>query len=369
MFRYSLSAIAVLLFLLVTACSKDPDNTIKIAFTGPLSGEVANYGASAKNALQLALDEANASKSLEKKLVLTAFDDKCDTTLAKEIAETIVDQEFQFVVGPVCNEVAEVVLPIFNSAEILVISPAITKPSLTLSKKYPYFFRTISHDFKQGELQAKFLLKYGLRKIALVHDETVFGKSSSDSLRAKINKKVNVVLVESFALGTQDFSSLIAKIKQANPEIVVFSGSYADAAKLVTQTRLQGVATAFLGNDTLKDAKFIELAALAAEGFLLTAPVDSRNNPEYKKFFASYVQNFALEPSVYSLPAYVAVEIIKESLLLSPEASNKKLREILLTKEFSSAMGLIGFDENGDLANGGFDLYQIVNKKFEKFDI
>ena len=69
------------------------------------------------------------------------------------------------VIGHIYNNSTEAALPSYASANIPVISAASTNPNLTNEGKYPNFFRTISHEAAQAQLQVEFAVKaLGIKK-------------------------------------------------------------------------------------------------------------------------------------------------------------------------------------------------------------
>ena len=75
------------------------------------------------------------------------------------MAENMIAENVIAVIGHICSNSTEAALPSYASANIPVISAASTNPNLTNEGKYPNFFRTISHDASQAQLQVEFAVK------------------------------------------------------------------------------------------------------------------------------------------------------------------------------------------------------------------
>src|SRR6056300_379153 len=143
---------------------------LKIGVVGPYTGDMSNYGVSAKNGATLAIKHINAAGGvLDKELEVVSQDDACDSAKAAQVAEEMIAENVIAVIGHICNNSTEAALPSYLGASIPVISAASTNPNLTNDGKYPNFFRTISHDASQALLQVEFAVKaLGIKKAAVI---------------------------------------------------------------------------------------------------------------------------------------------------------------------------------------------------------
>ena len=124
---------------------------LKIGVAGPYTGEMSNYGISAKNGVTLAIKHINADGGvLGTDLEAVSQDDACDSVKAARVAENMIAENVIAVIGHIFNNSTEAALPSYASANIPVISADSTNPNHTNEGKYPNFFRTISHDASQA---------------------------------------------------------------------------------------------------------------------------------------------------------------------------------------------------------------------------
>ena len=124
----------------------------------------------------LAIKHINAAGgALGTDLEAVSQDDACDSVKAAKaarVAENMIAENVIAVIGHICNNSTEAALPSYASANIPVISAASTNPNLTNEGKYPNFFRTISHDASQAQLQVEFAVKaLGIKKAAVIFDQ------------------------------------------------------------------------------------------------------------------------------------------------------------------------------------------------------
>src|SRR3989339_2010788 len=87
--------------VIFSGCAKPDKNVMKIALAAPLTGDVAAMGQGMKRAVEIAVEEANASGKMPgMRYELAAFDDRADPKEAVNIANQIVsDPQIFGVVG------------------------------------------------------------------------------------------------------------------------------------------------------------------------------------------------------------------------------------------------------------------------------
>ena len=129
-------------------------DTIKIGVQGAHSGDLASYGVPSLNAAKIVIEEANAKGGvLGKKIELVSQDDQCKPELATNAATKLISDKVVAIMGPICSGATNASLPMYESANIISISPTATTPALTLEGKHPLFLRTVTTE---DGLHAKF---------------------------------------------------------------------------------------------------------------------------------------------------------------------------------------------------------------------
>lgn len=175
----------VALGISTVAYSNSWAENLKIGMVSPYTGEMSNYGISAKNGATLSIKHINAAGGvLGTKLEVVSQDDACDSAKAARVAEEMIAENVIAVIGHICNNSTEAALPSYLSANIPVTSAASNNPNLTNDGKYPNFFRTISHDASQALLQIEFAVKaLGIKKAAVIFDQGKYGKEMAGLVR------------------------------------------------------------------------------------------------------------------------------------------------------------------------------------------
>src|SRR5690606_761097 len=160
------------------------DNTVvKLGFAAPLTGPQSHYGEDMKNGLTLALEEAN-KQNIEldgkpAKFELVTRDDQADPRTAVQVAQQIVDEEVQGVLGHFNSGTTIPASRVYNDAGLPQIAMA-TSPEYT-QQGYDTTFRMMTSATQQGAAAGEFIVKdLEAKNIALIDDRTAYGQGLAE---------------------------------------------------------------------------------------------------------------------------------------------------------------------------------------------
>jgi branched-chain amino acid transport system substrate-binding protein len=167
-------------------------------------------------------------------------------------------------------------------------------------------------------------------------------------------KGMEVVLHETYAKGTSDFSGLLAKVKAANADVLGMAASALDGQIMVgRQMKEQDVSVKMFGIAQAV-AEFQEaLGPTADYAYGLSAWEPSLTNPGITEFVAAYQRDFQRVPSYHAAGAYGACQIFAEAARRAGSLDSDKLREELLKLKMKTVFSDYAVDERG---------YQTANK-------
>ncbi len=354
----------------------------KIGVIAPLSGDLSALGLGIRNSVDLAIRQANESNAIPGwKLELAAEDDEAKPDVGKNAATKLAgDDAVVGVVGTLNSSVAQSVQPVLAQANIAMVSPANTNPSLTRGpdlanpkRTYANYFRTCTTDDVQGPFAAKYLYDNGIKKVATIHDKKAYGQGLVTAFTEGFKKLGGeVVAAETINPDDKDFSAVINKVKGAKPDAVYYGGEYPQAGPMSQQMKAAGLNVPLMGGDGIKDDAFIELAGSTSEGDLSTsvgAPPESL--PSAKAFIEAYQAAGFKEPfAAYGAYSYDATNAIINALKVSLKdaADAKSARQgtidALATVSFDGATGPVAFDEFGDSTTKVLTVYKVSDGKW-----
>ncbi len=315
-----LGVMLVISLLSFTACGKSGGDTIKIAILAPLSGDVATFGQSTRDGAMMAIDEWNAKGGvLGQQIQVVVEDSQCNAEAAVSAANKVIDQDgVKFIIGEVCSSASIPISEIAMAKGVLQISPTSTNPAVTVDSRgntKSLIFRACFIDPFQGTAAAKFALENLNAKTA-----AVFLDQGNDYVRGLAEFFIaafeagggQVVVRETYTGDDSDFSAIISKAKDANPDILYLPDYYSTVNLIAAQARERGVTAAFLGGDGW-DSPDLDVKAL--EGGYFTnhySPEDPR--PEVQDFVKRYQAKYGSVPDALATLAYDATTVLLKGI-------------------------------------------------------
>ena len=356
-------SIPLFLLIFVTASTTFGADTIKIGVAGSHTGDLASYGLPTVRAAELVIKKVNAQGGISgKKLELLIEDEACKPELATNAATKLVSAKADAVIGHICSGATKAALRTYKDAGIIVISPSVTSPELTLSGQYPNFHRTIGPDNVQARLVVDFAFKtLKLKKFAVIHDKGDYGKGFAEYAKKMLEESpgAQVVLYEGITPGAVDYSAIVQKIKYSGADAVIYGGYHPEAASVVQLMRKRAMKTIFISDDGVKDQTFIKVAGQAAEGVYASGPKDTTNNPLAITAIAEHKKAYGSEPGAFYLNAYSAMLAVVNAITKAKSTEYTAVRKALRTYATDTPLGKIKFNDKGDAIGVGFSVYQV----------
>jgi branched-chain amino acid transport system substrate-binding protein len=352
--------------------------TIKIATQSPLSGPQAALGVGIRNGAELGLEQLGKTLTdMGFTVELKPFDDQAKPEVGSANAKNIIsDNDILCLVGHLNSGVALASLPDYQSASLVMVSPANTNPKITESG-YPNAFRIVGRDDVQGAVGEEFArTELKITSVYIIHDKTDYGQGVAEFFRQNAEK--NGIKVLGFE-GTEEksvFDSILTPIQAANPDLIYFGGIYDQAAPLFKQARDRGIKAAFLGPDGLDSPVLLEVAGDAVKGMYYTsvaAPVSQF--PDAAKFAEDYQAKYNEAAPPFSAQAYDAMGICIQAIANAAKAANgKPTRAQVLDamKSLGAYKGITGayeFNSKGDPVKGTYFVLQVSTEAGAPADV
>ena len=346
-------------------------DTITIGMAGPLTGDLAEFGAQLKRGAERAVADINkAGGVLGKQLKLEEGDDACDPKQAPIVANDLVSKGVVFVAGHFCSGSSIPASAVYHEEGILQITPASTNPKFTddaATSGWKTVFRTCGRDDQQGSFAGPWIAEHFKGKnVAVVHDKSPYGQGLADLTKAALNKAgLQEALYEAITPGEQDYTALITKMKQAKIDVIYFGGYHPEAALIVKQARDQGLMAPLLSGDSLNTQEFATLAGKASDGVMFTNAAEARNLPSA----AGVVKEFrdqGFEPEGYTLSTYAAVQVWAQAVAKAGTTDSAKVADTLRSQPWDTVIGKLGFDAKGDLTSATYVWYVFKDGKYSE---
>jgi branched-chain amino acid transport system substrate-binding protein len=344
-------SVVLLISMLLSACGgAGAQKELKIAILAPLSGPVPTFGVSTRDGALQAIEEWNAKGGvLGMKLVAIVEDSQCTPDPAVNAANKVIDQDkVHYIVGEVCSKASIPVSEIANAKGVVQISGTSTNPSVVRDANgnvKPYTFVACFNDETQGKVEAKFALDTLKAKTAFIlYDQANdYVKGLAEYFEANFTAGGGTIVgKETYTATDTDFGTILAKVAEANPDVVLLPDYY-NVVNLVTkQAKEKGITAPFLGGDGWDSP---DLDPVAADGGYFTnhySPTEAR--PAVETFVKNYKAKYNATPDALAALAYDATNILIQSIADAGADDPAKVKDVMAKGKFEAVSGTITFD-------------------------
>ncbi|SAL10936.1 extracellular ligand-binding receptor [Caballeronia peredens] len=339
---------------------------VKIGVAGPLTGSAAQSGKDDERGVRLAIEELNAKGfaigGKPVRFELISMDDQGDPKVGVNVAQKLVDDGVAAVIGHYNSGVSIPAARIYNDAHVVMMTGASSNPDLT-HLGYPYVFRLATNDNVMGGRMAVYSAKVlGAQRAAVIDDRTAYGTGVADVFIKTAQKEgLQIVAREYSTDKATDFKAILTQIKSRNPQVVFYGGYYAQAATLARQMSELGVAATLVGGDGICSPEFDKLSAGVADKRMFCAqggaPLDTL--PDGKTFRAKFKSTFSADVDTYAPAFYAATLVVADAMQKAGSAKPEVFVKTLRDQSFSSILGLVRFDANGDWIDAPVTVYRL----------
>jgi branched-chain amino acid transport system substrate-binding protein len=348
-----------------------------------LTGADADTAVRIKDGFLMAIDEANAKGGPGGYRVgVMMLDDGTATAGQYDPAQgatnarrMVADPTCVAALGPMSSTPGKAMAPIFSQGDLATITPTSTNPDITDPKfaslyrpgGKPIYFRTVTTDAYQGPNLANYFVDtLKVKSMFGLDDSGAYGIGIATAFENQAkNKGVTVMGHDRLDPKAADYSPVLTKIKELNPELIYYGGDAQAGVKLVKQSydivpkMLKGGGDGMYGPSILSGAGFP-----AANGWYCTVACphmiqETALGPWVKRFAAKY----SLQPSDYSITAYDAAQVAMDAIRRVADSgkpvTRDAVREALMTTKLQTLQGVVSFDANGDVTNHVVSIFQV----------
>jgi branched-chain amino acid transport system substrate-binding protein len=328
-----------------------PAEPIKVGVLGPLTGDVATFGASNRDGALMAFEEWNAKGGvLGRPVEWVLGDTQCDPKAAADVGKKVIDEDkVKYILGALCSSATIPISEYANEKGVLQISGTSTNPQVTVDKDgntKPYIFRACFIDPFQGTVMAQFALKnVGAKTAAVVLDVgNDYIKGLAEYFRQAFEAGGGQVVVwESFVKEDTDFSAILAKVKAANPDVFFIPTYYEKMNLIALQAKQKGITSVLLGGDGWDSPDLDRAAADGGYHSNHYSPEDSR--PIVQDFVARYEAKFGSVPDALAALGYDAANMLVQAIANAGVDDPAVVKDTLAALDYEAVSGRITFDE------------------------
>lgn len=338
-----------------------PTGPIKIALLIPLTGPFAMFGELQKNAFAIAYEDLEAEgKNIinGRKIELLITDTQSSKDIAKTAAERAISVDMVDMIGSVYSSAeGAAIAPVAEEYKVPVLINAASKDAIT-EQGYRWVFRANCPSSHYTDAPVEFFEQVLKPKTAaLVYENTDFGMSSAKGLRLRFEiLGIEIIHDEAYEKGGLDFTPMLAKIREKNPDLFYPVSYVMDAVKVSEDMKKLGlnIDCFFGGGAGYVMVEYVEALGKDTEGiFSTTLWVPSVNWPggvgrNSTDFANEYLKRFGKDPHYIAAQAYSSMYVIQDALSRAEEISHEGIRKALAETDKTFTMGPIKFESWSD---------------------
>ena len=345
--QLTLAATAVVLGL--TASAASAQEKIRIGVIVTTSGPPAALGAQVRDGFALAVKDLGGKMGGREVEIVNVDDELKPDGAVIKVKGLLEREKVDFVVGPIFSNILQAIHKPVTENKTFLISPNAGPSSYAGKDCSPFFYVTSYQNDQVHQVLGKVAQDRGYKRMYLMVPNYQAGRDSVAGF--KLDYKGEIIEESYLPLNTIDFQPELTKINSQKPDAVFTFMPGGLGVNLVKQYRQAGLAdripvlSAFTVDESTLPAQ--QDAAVGMFGGANWAP--NLDNPQSKKFVASYEAAYNSVPGTYAMQAYDAAMLIDSAVkAVKGNLSNKDAVSAALKKaDFTSLRGSFKFNTNG----------------------
>jgi len=321
-----------------------------------LTGNVATFGVSTVNGVELAFSEINAKGGvLGLPLKLIKADNKSDAGESTNVTTKLITQDkVVALLGPVTSTDTLAAVPVATQYKVPLLTTSATNTKVTVDdagKTRDYIFRTCFIDPFQGTVAGNFAAGTLAAKTAAIYIDknSDYSKGlAAEFKKAFVAKGGKIVSEEGFVTDDKDFRATLTKIKATKPELLFVPAYYEQDGLISKQARELGITVPIVGGDGWDSDKLLQIAGAAAlqNVFFVNHYSAADTDPKVVKFVTDYKTKYGSVPDALAALGYDAAYMIADAITKAGAADPAKIKDALAAvKGFTGVTGTISMDD------------------------
>jgi len=363
----------VTVFLLVSSflVVYGAEKPIKLGFFSPVTGPAASDGESCLQAAQLAVKLLNEGGGINGVPVeLVYYDDAFSPSQAVNIAQKLTTKDgVVAVVSGSYSHTTRASADTYQNAKITMISAYGVHPDIT--RAGDYVFRQSFVGTVQGRAAAEVAIKLlGAKKVSVIHVDNDFGTVLAKSFVEIAEKRdVKILSIDSFSMGEREFTPLLTKIKQENPDLLFMVAYPGEGSQIILQANAIGLNCQKLGTEGVDSTNgFLKVVGKNADGLVITTNLNrDSERPEVQNFINAFTVEYGYAPDMTGasvFDAFTVLGYVMKNYGTSPQEIQQGLYKV---KDFPAVTGIIkGYNELGEVTKT-VQVQKVVNGEFHYF--
>lgn len=344
------------------ASAAETSNEVHLAVASPVTGDSAEYGIHFNVGAEMAVEKINAEGGINgRTVVLESYDSKNDAKEAAEVARLIgQNEQILATIGDFSSTCCMATAPIYEENKLVQVSPSAGLIDFPRVGSYNFATTGVQEDDGPFLINRVIHEELGAASYAMVYTNNDYGLNMLKYMNEEAESLgITVTDTEAVAAGEKDYTAIVSKMRQTEPEVVVIVANYNEVANCVKQIRQVGWDVPIVISGSALTEQLVELLGDDVNGIYSNiAFVPSDDDEATKEFTAEFTERASMPPSFHSVSTYDTVMLVCEAArTCGDNLTRDTLRDALEAYEgFEGLMGPIEFTEEGAVHRG----YKVV---------
>ena len=307
-----------------------PEPVAKVGAILPLTGPAATLGEEMSNGLKLAYNDSNIELQIQ---------DGCDPASTLSAYQALKQQDVTAIGGAFCLVGIDAITSNLNQDNMPLQNIAL---NTTMAESNPLISSVSGSISTDANRISNYLTnELSASSVAVIHFDTSFGQQYASNITTNFEGDVYTY---SAGLDQTDYRSMLGKIKQQDPDVLLIVHFGTPLASIITQARELDLRAQLVGHYETDDIATLSKISEAAEGFIVMSARPRKPSSSYLQFNQDYLAEYENEPSYLAHAAFnsgiAMINTIKEcgknNDCIAKKLKNGKVQQDLEVLEFRS---------------------------------
>jgi branched-chain amino acid transport system substrate-binding protein len=319
MYKAMMAALAGALLALPAAAETRgvAEQEILIGTYTDLSGVTAMWGVNNSNSWRMVFDDVNAEGGINgRKIRYIVEDNQYQVPRSVQAANKLINRDGVFImVGDGGTPMNNATMPEQIAKGVPNMFPLTSARSMYEPlNHYKFGFAASYYDQMRAGVKV-FVQQHHSKAVCGMSQDTDFGRDVMDGARDQLKAAGMSLIAETLHKPTDtDFSASVAKLKDANCDLILVGGITRDTIQIVSAVRKIGWNVEMLGQAASYEEAVAEVPGGVTEGFYSMTPVlyvaASDFSPAIREFAEKYKSRFGKEPNFAAQIGYSAAQLV-----------------------------------------------------------
>ena len=336
--------------VLLSSSALAQETSLTVPIIAPITGLLALEGTSQLNGATLAIAHAPEGLKIKSQTIDSGTAADGGANALERVAG---DKNVDFVVAPLFGTQVLAMLPVALEYKMPILAPTGTGP--VTEQGNPYMFRLYPHDAISKAAHIRYVVdELKLKKAAILYNTTGYGQSGFKYMSEYLTKAGGeVVFSEGIDLSAKEISATLAKLKAANPDVILIQMHSASIAMVVKQLAAANIQIPVVGNTTIAmpaTASLLqpsELKGVCAES---ASWLEKGVSAATDRFLNDYTAKYGAMPDAYAIQQYDGL-MMALTAVKNGAKSAEEVRQWMSTNAYQGVAMSYKSDGKGNLAH------------------